>query len=405
MKNKILLLIFLSLSSIFAANQSVPQKPTDTPKDKPIRIKVSNGGIYCYSPYITKGDGYVYVSNCRYAVPARYDVFQRVSWKVNDKWLCMTAPASVTGILGTSTEKWDYLRLRPCDINDPNQRWIIKDNSFYTSDGRFKIKDYGWWGYISKNPKDYYDHTIDMSNMQEWINTIATPGTITMHTPIGWTFVSPTKFGIYYLQNNASYADEIKELYYNPDNGHIAQYYPESGTMSCLTSYHSKRQDWNWAGWEDCNDNIPKTKDNKYWEFFNLNDNEGALRDKDGNFLRVTQYGPNWGVPYTVKPTYMPKDTTNTPKSIFLFDPYIDKWNRYVDSNLSDSLQYCPAPGNNKTLLTSSGNKRVTRSLPPTFRITDDWIRRFWQIATTTVEGSESRIAFCGYVFYSLIKL
>lgn len=402
-----LLALFFSFVSAQDA-QSVPQKPADTPKDQAIQIKIHDGRTYCYSPNFTKGFGYLLLSDCAYATPARYDVFQRISWKVNGAWMCLSAPSSITGINGKSTEQWDWLLIEPCSLNDANQRWIVKNNSFYTADGRFKIKDYKWYAFISKNKDDYYDHTLNIDAMKKWINTIATPGNISLRTFIGWVFVghTPPQFAVYYIQNNQSFKDDVKQLFYNPENGHIAQFDYANGKLYCMTSKQSKRDDWNWIAWELCDDSIPKAKTAQSWEFFSLNDNEGALRDKDGNFLRVTQYGPNWGVPYTAKPEYLEKDTTNSPKSIFVFDKFVDQWDRYVNANLGDSLFYCPAPGDKaNTLLTNNGNgineeskakARTLRSLPPTFQITEDWIRRFWEISTTAQSGTRPLIGLCG---------
>ncbi|EMN02224.1 DUF1561 family protein, partial [Leptospira noguchii] len=109
------------------ANDSIVQKPTDPPKDKPIKIVVSNKGKYCYSPVFTKGEGYVWIDTCTdKTAKARYDVFQRISYYINDTWLCITAPWKVIH----GEEPWDYVNLRPCTINDPQQRWIVKENSF-----------------------------------------------------------------------------------------------------------------------------------------------------------------------------------------------------------------------------------------------------------------------------------
>ena len=402
-----MIFILILFNSVFALD-SIIQKPTDTPKDMAIKIK-ADGKTYCYSPYILKGEGYVYISDCNYATPARYDVFHRISWKVNSKWLCMSAPSSVTGIEGKATQDWDYLILRPCVMNDANQRWIINEDSFHTFDKRFKIKHYHWFAYISKNSKDYYDHVIDTQSMKPWIDTIATPPTLAFKTFVGWSYIDPPKFSMYYLQNNASYSDDMKELYYNADNGHIAQYYPDTGAMYCITSMHGKKQEWNWITWETCNDDIPKDRDNKYWEFFELNDNEGALRDRDGNFLRITQYGTHWGVPYTVKSSYLKDDTQNSPKSLFVFSPDIDKWNRYVNAALGDSLYFCPSPGGRDSNYSLNTNKivkkkrndnktntrKIKRSLPPSFTVSDAWIRRFFEIGSSSDGGVEA-IAYCG---------
>lgn len=409
MKQILFYLLFLfSLNVVFAKDsqspaQSVPQKRADTPKDQAIQVKIHDGRTYCYSPNFTKGFGYVLLSDCSYATPARYDVFQRISWNVNGTWMCLSAPSSVTGIGGKSTQQWDWLLVEPCSLNDENQRWVIKDRGLHTANGKFRVKDYEWYAIISKKPSDHYDHDLKVDAMKTWIDTIAIPGSIATKTFVGWTFVSqtPPQFAVYYLQNDQSFKDDVKQLFYNPENGHIAQFDYANGLMYCMTSKQAKGKDWNWVAWEACTDAIPQSKDNKYWEFFSLNDNEGALRDKDGNFLRIAQYGPHWGVPYTAKPEYLEKDTTNAPKSLFVFDKYIDMWNRYVDSNLGDSLQFCPAPGSKQANFSSneiseSSHKREVRSLPPSFKITDDWIRRFWEISVTTQQASPSHISICG---------
>ena len=51
-------------------------------------------------------EGYVYLDSCSKAKPARYDVFYRVSWNVNNTWLCMTAPDGVM----KGTKSSGYLR-------------------------------------------------------------------------------------------------------------------------------------------------------------------------------------------------------------------------------------------------------------------------------------------------------
>lgn len=396
MKTFVLFLLSMVLS-LSLAQDSVPQKLADTPKDQVIKIKAHNGNTYCYSPNFTKGFGYLLLSDCNYATPARYDVFQRISWKVKNVWMCLTAPASVTGIGKQSTQTWYWLLIEPCSLNDENQRWILKDNGFHTADGRFRIKDYEWYGLISKKSSDYFDHSVRVNDMNTWLNTIAQPGTLSFKTFLGWSFVSytPPQFAVYYIQNDESFKDDVKELFYNPENGHFAQFEPSSGKLYCMTSKHGRKNNWDWVAWEGCTDEIPQTRDGQYWEFFSLNENEGTLRDRDGNFLRVTQYGSEWGVPYTVKPEYLEKDTSNAPKSLFVFSKYVDTWNRYINANLGESLLYCPAPGN-KFKSVSTGKTRSVRSLPPSFRITEDWIRRFWNIAITTQKGSPSHISFCG---------
>ncbi|MBE8175257.1 DUF1561 family protein, partial [Leptospira borgpetersenii] len=100
-------------------------------------------------------------------------VFQRISYYVENTWLCITAPESVV----QGEINWDYVNLRPCTINDPLQRWIVKENAFWTADERYRLKDVGWYAYISKTSSDYYNHTLD-SSMNNWVQTVSTPGNI-----------------------------------------------------------------------------------------------------------------------------------------------------------------------------------------------------------------------------------
>ncbi|MFT4372990.1 DUF1561 family protein, partial [Bartonella bacilliformis] len=93
------LLFFCSLLLTLQTSISAPiphqiQPPTDNPHDEAIRVKVHTKYEYCYTPTFVNGESYIYLNNCSAssALPARYDVLQRVSWNVNNVWLCMTAP-------------------------------------------------------------------------------------------------------------------------------------------------------------------------------------------------------------------------------------------------------------------------------------------------------------------------
>ncbi|ABM45220.1 hypothetical protein H704_01065 [Bartonella bacilliformis Peru38] len=401
MKWKILLFFFSLLltarTSLGAPVPGVIQTPPNHPEDKAIQVKVHTGKEYCYAPVFTKGEGYIYIDNCNSSSvkKARYDLFQRVAWEVNDTWLCMTAPSSITGIDGNSTTDWDYLLLRPCVLNDPNQRWVIENRIFYTADKKFRVKDYNWYAYISKDKSAYYDHTLT-PQMDSWIKRIVTPVNLSFKTSIAWLFINvyPPVFQLYYLQNNSSSLSETP-LYYNPENGHIAQYYPNSGYLYCMASKQSLSQNWNWVEWTYCTDEIPKKKDSAFWDLSQLDGRDGFILDFNRNALRVTQHGPHWGVPYTAKPDYLEKDTTNSPKSKFMLSPGIEQWNLYVNGNLGKTLTYCPAPGNKENVAQPS-KTRVKRHLPPDFTLTPEWIRRLWQIATSTAPGRQEEVGYCG---------
>ncbi|WP_143464029.1 DUF1561 family protein, partial [Leptospira kirschneri] len=100
----IVLLVFVAVSFEYIVNHthihassktvdSIIQKPTDSPKDKPIKVNVSGGGTFCYGPTFSGGESYIIIEQCwqMHVKNARYDVFQRISYNVNNTWLCITA--------------------------------------------------------------------------------------------------------------------------------------------------------------------------------------------------------------------------------------------------------------------------------------------------------------------------
>lgn len=343
----------------------------------------------------------VYITYCSYAKPARYDVFERIGFYINNTLLCLSAPSKVTGYDDEVSESWNYLKLRPCAINDKNQRWAIKDNTIYSADSRFKVVHTKWYTAIAKDTKGFYTHRLTDS-MNEWINTVAKPMNLTIKTILAWTFVDSSSWSLYYIQNNSSYAGEgaLNYLYCNPENGHIAQYYNKNRSLYCMQSNQSKGEDWNWVSWQYCDYTIPRNRDSKYWEPFLFTDNEGFLKDYLGNVLTIAQYGAHWGVPYTIKPTY--DSTTSAPKSDFVFSKDMDYYNRIAFGNLRDNLEYCPAPGYESSII----SHRTKRTLPQQFSLTQEWIDRLYSIATTSNVEERGLIGICGVCLlhsYSMI--
>ncbi|MBE8436015.1 DUF1561 family protein, partial [Leptospira borgpetersenii] len=346
---------------------SIIQKPTDTPQDRAIKIVIHDRGKFCYAPVFSGGESYIRILQCweQGVSNARYDVFQRISYYIKNTWLCITAPESVV----QGRVNWDYVNLRPCTINDPLQRWIVKENAFWTADERYRLKDVGWYAYISKTSSDYYNHTLD-SSMNNWVRTVSTPGNISIKTSIAWHLGSAR-----YFINSRGSKKNTTPIYYNPESGHLAQYNPMSGRLSCMYSKVGSYQ-WNWIQWALCSD-APISKDNPaYWNVYLETEEGGMLTDYKGNILRVTRYGPNWGVAYAVKPSFLVKDATHSPTSLFVVDKDLLDWIRYTTGNLGKTEQYCPAGYR-------SVYKRVKRTLPPDFQLSDDWIRRLYEIAVS----------------------
>ncbi|OOB97411.1 DUF1561 domain-containing protein [Leptospira interrogans serovar Australis] len=358
---------------------SVIQKPTDPPKDKPIKVIVSGEGKFCYGPDFSGGESYIIIEQCwqMHVMNARYDVFQRISYNINNTWLCITAPEKVI----KAEKNWDYVHLRPCTINDPLQRWIIKNNSFWTADGFYRLKNYNWYGYISRNSGDRYNHTLDPS-MNDWVNTVATPGNISIQTSIAWNLQTTEGQERYFIRWGGS-DKNTTPLYYNPESGHIAQYDPISGSLYCMYSQVGGNQ-WNWVTWALCSDAAISKDNPAFWNVFFKTEEGGIITDYKGNLLRVTRYGSNWGVAYAAKPDFVKTDTKNSRTSLFVLDKSLLDWTRYTYS------KYCPA-GKHGSII----HRRVKRTLPPDFQLTEEWIQRLYAIARSTTRQTQHS-GICG---------
>ena len=164
--------LFFSFSTQLFASPSVPQKQADTPKDMPIRVNISGGSTVCYIPQFSlgsKNSSYLGLLNCSLpeAKPARYDVFGRLSFNINNTSLCITAPESVA----ESKRESDYLYLSPCVLNDKKQRWKIKNGSFWSLDDFYSIKDDGDYLYaVWFKDNEFKTHTLDKSMRQYLCN-------------------------------------------------------------------------------------------------------------------------------------------------------------------------------------------------------------------------------------------
>lgn len=383
----IAIFVFVGVIPAFGLDSSnVLQKLADKPKDRPITFKSkSDSPVQCITPVFTQSEGYVGVNDCEGALEARYDVFSRIAWRLLDTWACLSA------------ENEEYIEnkrliLRPCVINDKTQSFIIKNNILYTPDLNFMIQISNGFLTLQKSQSNI-ESNLTLHNMQEWLDTIATPASLMQKGFIAWGFNTPQGFDLYYLKNNESIKNTVQELYFNLENGYIAQYSPANGHMLCLTSKQNAKQDWNWSSWEECNFHTPKrNNDSKAWELFMFSDDDTSIfKDYLGNFLRVTKYGVNWGVPYTAKKSFIAKDTGEGQTSYFKLKHDMQNWERFKNANLSDSLATCPAKGTSE----KNSSLSLPLELPRNFVLNEAWMGRLWQIATTT-DGVLERAGDCG---------
>ncbi len=397
------------LPNLTQISPPIPQKLADLPKDSIIKVLDENGQIRCYMPDVRSV--YVVIGTCRtsWAKPARYDVFGRIAYNVEDTWLCLSAPESVAQ---TKRKSKDYLTLKPCVINDKKQRWKLKDDLFYSLDESYVIKDDGAYLYAA----NVRDTSLKLSkihtSMSEWLSTIARPANLSIITSLAWDYTTAEGTQRYFLYNNGS-AKNTTDLYYNLESGHIAQYDGYKG-LNCLYADLGGAQ-WSWAWWGKCTDAKAPSKNRAYWRFIRVSEAESVLLNFQGAALRVTSTGIHWGVPYIVAPKYLLKDSANYPTSRFIIDKDTQDWLRFIYANIGDNLPFCPAPANkareskladlpnlSQSPAQNPNPQNLAQSLqsqiPPLsydFSLNDAWRTRLLAIINTN-DGSATSSGVCG---------
>ena len=369
---------------------STPQKLADSPKDSIIKVLDENGKIRCYMPDVRSV--YVVIGTCRtsWAKPARYDVFGRIAYNVEDTWLCLSAPESVAQ---TKRKSKDYLTLKPCVINDKKQRWKLKDDLFYSLDESYVIKDDGAYLYAASVRDKSLSTSKIHASMSEWLSTIARPANLSILTSLAWDYTTSEGAQRYFLYNNGS-AKNTTDLYYNLESGHIAQYDGYKG-LNCLYADLGGAQ-WSWAWWGKCTDSKAPSKNRAYWRFIRVSEAESVLLNFQGAALRVTSTGIHWGVPYIVAPKYLLKDSANYPTSRFIIDKDTQDWLRFIYANIGDNLPFCPAPAQNlKSQNLAQPLQSQVPPLPYDFSLNDAWRTRLLAIINTN-DGSPTSSGVCG---------
>lgn len=416
-----LVLPLLLCAEPFSPKQTLAQ----TPRDTPIRVLTQDSRSLCYSPTFSGGTSYIALSSCQGAMQARYDVFSRLAYYINDTWLCITAPDSVV----ERRRDKDYVHLAPCAINLPSQQWQLKDNRFYSLDGIYSIQDDGGYLYAAHTfAGGLYTHTLEHS-MQKWASTIATPANLTIQSAISWSVSYAQGQERYFLTNNQSQKNTAF-LYYNLLSGHIASYDEGSGRLYCMYS-NTGKQAWDWVVWGLCTDGTPPKDNRAFFKPIPIDDRHFAFLDKDSNILRLTRYGIHWGVPYVASKEYASNDVQNSPTSAFELDHITQEWLRFISANIGENLRTCPAPGHKHTsqkrilqvspqsppslllrllaILPIQSARRHNEqnlflqlplmqnspALPAYFSLNEAWIARLWHI-NISADSSRASSGICG---------
>ena len=377
----------LSITQVYSKdllNLATTQKLADIPRDTPIKVYTSID-TFCYVPSIAEsGKIYLSIGLCgdKGAIPARYDVFGRIAYKINETWFCLTTPNSL------ATQTKDYALLTPCTLNNKAQQWKIVDSMIYNVQETYSLKDDGTYSYVARlSDRTLQAHTLH-KDMQVWQDTIAQPGNLSIEMFIAWDLNTKDGNTRYFLNHKGSDRNTTS-LYYNLENGHIAFYDPSRAGLLCLYG-DNEGSEWNWIWWSSCTDGVPPALNRAYWKILPTKEREVAFLNFENNALRLTRYGANWGFPYTATPQFIQKDIDKSPISSFAVNDDMYDWLRFIAADAGGNLPYCPAPN------TQIKEKRSPPTpLPSSFSFSDAWLNRLYAITQTT-NASTSGVGICG---------
>lgn len=236
------------------------------------------GHPYCLSPtnaytsskYATRSYLYAKYCNSEEYQKAIYDTYGRIVFPKDyfGVQVCLTAPENVIA----GTDSWDWVKLWPCDIKNPYQRWVIIDGKMRPKLNKsFAIQMDKYYGIISKSSGD--DIRLNPDKMTK--NFFKAPSKPTTNWyEVGMSFVSGSR---YYPSPGHIYANQNYDsrTYYDVDHNRLimlsfyTRAFQSSGwQLRCLTSYlvGSSVWNWNWANWESCPTYPTHVSDSRKWK-------------------------------------------------------------------------------------------------------------------------------------------
>lgn len=257
---------------------------------------------------------YLWMDHCnnKSAQKAYYDIAGRIVVPKDEEGIsvCLTAPENV---LAGKTQ-WDYVQFWPCDLENPNQRWRIKNGKIYSQlEPDLYIKFSGWYGLMSQNNKEGYNSLLLRKKMtQGFFDDPSMIGDSNIEIGLSWNG------SVYYPTGNLGYSENYEDrTYYNLQTGQIGMLsyghlvFPgraASRYWRCLTSKQSDGNSWwawDWAHWASCDANAKNQKWTIDNNAGNVNKNpieSVGFKDAAGNSLYFNLYNSiNYGAPYTQK--------------------------------------------------------------------------------------------------------
>lgn len=238
-----------------------------------LAITTHDGNKWCFNPTLTAdfvsyygGQLSLGVSNCTDDAfnKATLDITGRLTYYWGGINYCVTAPKTVT----EGSSNWDWIRLNPCDLQDPNQRWSLYKGKLYSGNSKMYIQDWKYYAILSKNNSGY-DSTLDVSRMSsDFFTKTSAPQDHQSEIKLGWVWRGTTYYPTFALAQPWSSIYSTR-TYYDSKTGQFFLLTTDSQAfvpvrtpkMKCLVSNEiSSKAQWDWANWELCNQRDVKNK-------------------------------------------------------------------------------------------------------------------------------------------------
>lgn len=249
------------------------------------------GERFCLGPQ--PQDAYVGVAllPCAGAARFEYDNYRRLSLPWQGNFWCLSAPAPVSGAA---------LRMEPCALNDPAQRWSLQDGRVQTYPGGWALQASGWSLQLTRQ----YAAALQLQPGHMSPGFFAAPSpprSLRVELEMAWDWRGSSYFSNYWSSGawsreywNRSYYDYRRQTISYVHLGEAAAQSARAPRHYCQSSrqYAAQNGGWNWCDWVVCQEIGPVPAALR-WDFLSRQD---AMRDPTRVVWRDLRNDPLWVV-------------------------------------------------------------------------------------------------------------
>ncbi len=342
-----------------------------------LEVVDNNGKNYCYTGAlgglfsVFSDKLYLYLDSCYNSPPIRYDIYGRLSIKLNSFSYCLTYPRDLSSSY-YNEKSWLYFS--QCDIGDVNQQWEFRGNNIFLRGTELRIQHYNavftnsFYGVVCNYSSNCYDDYLVSTDLDKHYSY---PDDVSVSLQLRWESES-NRGALYYVTANGckyEYKSDGDSIFYDPHTRRLS-YYSYKVKMEHGLIYHvpqkkclsspliNSESDFGWVYWEDCNDYIDAIDgvvSRQRWVpiringtgFFSGYTNDAVYwQDDRGNYLAVSDYSGTFGYLYVVNRRKIdPHVMGMSPSVFYVSSPSGQDWLSFEAqsflSSFNDNEKYC----------------------------------------------------------------